>query len=141
MKEKEIKTLEDRQREKELWEHEGEIAIRIVRWFDLLIKLRRRADEGVPPEDLIEQLLRADPDMLDHDCNWLMSMLVDRFNLTQEQLNRRRPSKIHKAVYVDAWLQSPDGSVSDIARRLGVSRAALHKWLKKNPAFNHRKSK
>lgn len=122
-----------KEREEELWKREGEIAIRIVQWFDLLSKLREAAGKGVEPDDLIKQLLRADPEMLEHDYFWLMSLLTERFQLSQAQLNRRRVARVTPETYEKAWERSPNGSVSDIARRMGVSRTAIQNWLKKNP--------
>ena len=131
------------QRKTELWDHEGEIAIRIVNWFELLIKLRLAASKGVPPKDLIDQLMQASPDMLDHDFEWLMIMLQERFQLSQEQFNRlsnlkRHPKKITLSRYIRAYRESRNGSIADMARRLKpekVSRKSLSNWLNKHPEY------
>ncbi|MCZ6819146.1 MAG: hypothetical protein O7G31_06600 [Calditrichaeota bacterium] len=133
MKKRKIETIEDWRRDKTLWKDDAEIAERIVKWFGLLISLRRAADGGVPSQDLIEQLLRADPDVLEHDEMWLMDFLADRFQLKQEKINQTKPQKIGQASYIKVWKASTTKSVNDIAKRHGVSRATVRDFQEKNP--------
>lgn len=121
------------QREKELFEREGEIAERIIDWFDLLIDLRRAADAGPPPETVVDRLRRADPAMLHHDYMWLIRIFSERFILGRQKLDRGRPAQITAERYLTAWEESRAGSVSDVAKRMKVSRQALQTWLKANP--------
>ncbi len=71
--------------EKEVWDEDGETAIRIVERFDWLIKFRAAADTD-SPNDLIAELKRIDPGTLDRDFNALVDLFFTRFESKRAEL-------------------------------------------------------
>ena len=125
---------------KELWDDEAETASRIVQWFNLLRKLRHAAGRGVAPNKLIEQLLRADPDLIDHDYTWLMILLRKRFELGNAKLNAVRPKKFTDEDFDLAVQQSPNGTKTYIAKELlKCSVKTLNRYLDENPGKSLKK--
>ena len=126
---------------KELWDDEAEIAIRIVEWFNLLRKLRHAAGRGVATNKLIEQLLRADPDLIDHDYTWLMILLRKRFELGNAKLNAVRPKKITDEKFSQAVEDARDGTKVAVAKELKCSVKTLNRYLDENPGKSLKKQK
>ena len=126
-------------REKELWEKEGEIAIRVVEWFSLFRKLRKAADT-VPPDLVIEQLKRADPEMLAGAHIWLMNFLQDRFSSEKRTIETRKVNQANAAKRTcpytrrqyDAAVAKVGTKQEALAMRLGVSRDTIRKYGRPN---------
>ncbi len=83
-----------------LWEEQGKIATRLVEWFALFRKVRNA--ESVPAELLIEQIRRADPAMLDHDHEWLLVFLFERFAAKRDHLKRNVGGMVRQAAAAKA---------------------------------------
>jgi hypothetical protein len=85
------KKLPISEREAEVWKVEAEAAIRVVEWFDLLVKLRRAADT-VQPDKLIAAFRDSCLALLEHDRLWLMQLLSDRFAVARDKLELAKKS-------------------------------------------------
>ena len=76
------------EREAELQGDEATIALRVMQLFELFAKLREAAGVGVPPEKIVEQMKRVDPEMMDGAYLWLHKFIGERFEFEFDALNR-----------------------------------------------------
>lgn len=156
------------ERDAELRKDQAETTIRITKSFDLLIELQRKAKRinelseqlkadpsagayssaserrtdlmNTMFQDLIQPLLRADPDLMDHDFNWLMVMLKDRFDYSLkhleqfEHLDDIRPDATcpYTAAEHDAAVKKAGTKKTAIAAELGIDPKTLRKWERNN---------
>jgi len=123
-------------RRAELIGDEAAVAERIVYWFDILAKLRQAAGVGVPPRELVEQIMRIDPDMLYNDNVDAINFLYQRFEAEHGKLAKRKQaidaaaSKVcpYTAAEYDAAVAEVGTAPKRLAPKLKVSRNTLAKY-------------
>jgi hypothetical protein len=129
-------------REAELLGDELEIAGRIVEWMDLLEKIREAAGKGADPAQLVEQIKRIDPAMLEGVGIWLRLFVMERFQSQHHDLARKRTKSANASkprvpikqddVQAARAALGAHATQEEIAARLGVDvqtlRARLRAW-------------